>query len=342
MRLKRIALLLSVTMLLSIIGIPSYAQDDYAVLTFGKGGKQVQMSTNVVADNTVRDGMEAIILDPDDSSANMNIYMGNSFSMLSDGTCVILSVTYYDEGEGKFTLFYDGVNGQTEHPDIVRLKNTCTWKTKVYELQNPKFNKSVGGADIKISLKTEAMDKSAGKIIISEVKVEKTEYKSVYLADISTDGRPGNIYFSDEEVAFGVKIRKNDTMQVYSDNCDITYYICDDDGNVIWNKTEENVDIRQGYNEKIVPEGLKYGLYDFYVTIENKNCCAIKYTCERRRMREYYSCPPQMGTVCMASSEPAADDDFCCVPHRHRFPPFLQRNLQIRSGRRFCGLQELY
>jgi len=115
-----------------------------------------------------------------------------------------------------------------------------------------------------------SMNKSAGKIIISDIKVEKTDYISTYLVGISTDGRPGNAYFSDEELAFSLSVKKNDTMTVHGDTCDITYEVRDDENVVVWSEKEENVNIRQTYNTKVVPKDLDYGVYHFYVKAENK------------------------------------------------------------------------
>ena len=47
-----------------------------------------------------------------------------------NGNCVEVKVSYYDEGEGKFTLNYDGRDKVEAHPDIVRLTNSEMWKTK--------------------------------------------------------------------------------------------------------------------------------------------------------------------------------------------------------------------
>jgi len=269
MKVKRITLLLTVLSIISsFLQIPSFASSENAGIIFGENKIQSRMTAESVGETDVRDGKGVIVLNPD-TAANLKINMGAGFSGLADGSCVRLTVTYYDEGEGKFTLYYDGVNGKTEHPDIVRLKNTCIWKTKVYEFQNPQFNKGADGADIVISLNTPSMDKSAGKVIISEIKAEKTDYKSVYVADISTDNRPGNIYFSDEELMFTVNVEKNGTMSVYSNVCKLTYEVRDDSGAAVWSATEENVNVENGYTKIVKPEGLKYGIYDFYVTAEN-------------------------------------------------------------------------
>lgn len=269
MKVKKIAVLLVASIISSFLQIPSFAASDNAGIIFGENKTQNKMAAESVGEVTVRDGKSAIVLNPD-TAANLKISMGSGFSGLSDGSCIKLKITYYDEGEGKFTLFYDGENGKTEHSDIVRLKNTCVWKTKIYEFQNPKFNKGADGADIVISLNTPSMDKSAGKVIISEISAEKTEYKSVYDIDISTGNRPGNAYFSDEELKFSVNIEKDSTMSVYSNNCNLNYEVKDDNGKTVWRETEENVNIEDGYTKDVILNNIKYGLYDFYVTAENK------------------------------------------------------------------------
>jgi len=270
MKNRKTAFLLIVVMIVSLMQSFSYAEADYAYIIFGKKTERSGMSATGWQETAMRDGKEAAVLDPDTSAVNMNISMGDAYAALSDGECIDLEVTYYDEGEGKFTLYYDGKNGKTTYPEIIRMKNTCTWKTVIFSMQNPRFNKGLdSGCDVQINLNNTAMSKSGGKIFISEIKARKTNYKSVYTVDFEKP-HPGNAYFSDEELVFDASIGFIQGMNVMSTNCNITYEVRDYDNTVMWSKKEENVELGGVYNVSIKPENLKYGVYNLYVTVENE------------------------------------------------------------------------
>ncbi len=267
---KGIALLLVTAIFTSLFTIPSFAAQDEAYIIFAEKAEQSGMTTNVDnAEIVMRDGKEVIVLNPDTAAVNMNISMNGSFSGLDSDECVELTIKYYDEGDGKFTLYYDGEKGRTTYPEIIRMKNTCTWKEAEFFFQNPKFSKGVDGYDIQINLNNTAMSKSVGKIYISEIKAKKADFKSVYDVSFVT-GNPGNAYFSDQELSIGAVINLKNGVNTANNLCNVNCEVRDSEGVTVWSKNFENVNLNGKYEIKIEPENLKYGVYDLYVTVENK------------------------------------------------------------------------
>ena len=174
---RKIALLIVMAMISSLFSIPVSADNSEVYIKFGKNTEQNGISATVNgAEYVMRDGKEAIVLNPDTSASDMYISMNGNFSDLTNGECVDLTVTYYDEGEGKFTLYYDGEKGKTAYPEIIRMENTCVWKEKTFRLQNPRFSDGADGADIRINLNNNFMSKSGGKVYISDIKAVMPDY----------------------------------------------------------------------------------------------------------------------------------------------------------------------
>ncbi len=268
---KKIALLLAIVMTLTVLPNVSLAasSSEEAYIIFGEDTVQSNMKASVNSNEYIRkDSESAIVLNPEAGATAMNISMSGSYSKLTDGSCVEVTVRYFDEGQGKFSLFYDGENGKVSHPEVIRMKNTCIWKDAVFILQNPKFAKGVGGCDIQISLSNEAIQESDGKVFISQIRAKKMDYKSVYDVDLSTEN-VGNIFFSDEEIAIDASVGLKPKIKVSDTLCDILYEVKDADGAVVWSKTEEDIDLTESYITKIKPQNLKFGLYDLYVTVKN-------------------------------------------------------------------------
>ena len=122
---KFVAGFLGLAMIISAFPIISFAENEKAEIVFGSKVQRFKMSSTTKGDIVVRNGIEGIVLDPDGSSVNLNLDLDSSFSDGNiNGNCVEVKVSYYDEGEGKFTLNYDGRDKVEAHPDIVRLTNS--------------------------------------------------------------------------------------------------------------------------------------------------------------------------------------------------------------------------
>ena len=273
MKTKHIALMLAFTIISSLfnaVPMVSYAQQqdtEDAYLEFGEKMVSSKMSSMTNCSINTYGGSEAAVIDPLHGQTELLLKLGGEFSNISDGTSVKVYVTYYDKGNGKCAFFYDGINGTTEHPERIYTKDTGVYKTKVFDIQNPKFNGGINGGDIRLALTTSTMGTSNSALIVSNIRVEKQDTKSVYSAKMTT-GKVANAYFSDEELAFDVTVTGISSIPKESEQCDITYSIVDEFGNTMWSMTEE--DVKLSHSAQVKPENIKFGIHEFRVTVENK------------------------------------------------------------------------
>jgi len=280
MKLKKFSAFLSILLLLNCLNISSvisYAETDSVKITFGN-----PIITNGITSQTEVDiksygGVMAAVIDPVKSQTELKLDVGGSFENIDDGSSVDLKITYFDEGKAKAMLYYAGVNGNTEHSERLYTEDTGVWKTKVFHLQNPKFNKTAGGADIRLSLSGTNFGTSSSAVIISEVEAVKTGEKSVYKAEIATN-RTVDAYFSDAEpMSFDVNINSVSGVKRDNNEAKVTYFITNDIGDVYWTKTEE---ITIPYKATVLPEDVPYGILYFNVLIENE---ALNYKSEYKK-----------------------------------------------------------
>ncbi len=271
MKFKKISALLAVIMLLNcsnLVSITSYAGTDSVKIVFGETNQIQGITSQTDTEIKVYGGVEAAVIDPLKSQTELKLNLSGAFADIDDGSSVDLKITYFDEGDAKAMLYYAGVKGNTEYSERLYTEDTGTWKTKVFHLQNPKFNKTASGADIRIALSGEHFGTSSSAIIISEVEAVKTSKKSVYNAEIVTN-RYVDAYFSDAEpMAFDINISGVSGVKRESNEAKVTYFITNDIGDVYWSKTEENVTIP--YKTMVSPENVPYGILYFNVLVENE------------------------------------------------------------------------
>lgn len=280
MKLRKISIFLSILLLLNCLNISSivsYAETDSVKITFGN-----PIITNGITSQTNVDikkygGVMAAVIDPVKSQTELKLDMGESFGNIDDGSSVDLAITYFDEGKAKAMLYYAGMNGNTEHSERLYTEDTGVWKTKVFQLQNPKFNKTAAGADIRLSLSGTNFGTSSNAVIISEVEVIKTGKKSVYKAEIETN-RTVDAFFSDADpISFDIDINGFSGVKRENNEAKVTYFITNDIGDVYWSKTEE---ITVPYKATVLPENIPYGILYFKVLIENE---ALNYKSEYKK-----------------------------------------------------------
>ncbi|MBE7011213.1 MAG: hypothetical protein E7415_00900 [Ruminococcaceae bacterium] len=213
-------------------------------------------------------GKECMIIDPDAGETEVGFNMPNNFDNLTDGTGIKLYITYYDEGTGKFSLHYNSLFGAKEHPIKVRMKNTCMWKTQVFEIQNPSFGGIYNGNNCKISLIV-GESKSNERVVVSDINAEKTPYKSVFNAEIQTN-HVGNAYFSDEPIEINVNSTVLKETKPESKTADITYEVISDRNLTLWSQTRENIDLTKPDDYIAIPQNIPYGIHTFRVTYKNE------------------------------------------------------------------------
>lgn len=271
MKLKKFSAFLSILLLLNCVNITpiiSFAENDSARITFGKTIKSEGISSQTVTDIKVYGGVEAAVIDPLNSQTELKLNLSGAFENIEDGSSVDLKITYFDDDNAKAILYYAGVGGNTAHPERLYTEDTGTWKTKTFHLQNPKFNKTASGADVRFSLSESNFGTSGSPLIVSEIEVIKTGKKSVYDAKIITN-RYQDAYFSDDEpMSFDVNIGSLSGIKRDSNTAKVTYSITNDIGDVFWTKTEENVTVP--YKTTVAPENVPYGILYFNVLVENE------------------------------------------------------------------------
>lgn len=116
---------------------------------------------------------------------------------------VEITVEYYDEGTGYFTISYDSTNG-TAIAEPVILENTKKWMSHTFRLYDAAMkNRYSGGCDF-------AVDINAGKygtmrlpLLLGSVRAEKKKQRG---AEVSvTSKRAGNIFVNGEDIDLDVK-----------------------------------------------------------------------------------------------------------------------------------------
>lgn len=329
------------------------AEEEECSLSFEKGIVSNGISIDFNGSIIKKDGIYCASINPDDLVYNLDMKFGGSMKQMTDGSCIELEVTYFDEGEGKFALLYDGIEGETTYPGYVKLKDSGRWKTKKYVLQNPKFSGRVSGADARISINTNVMGKSSSKVCISKVTARKTDYKSLFNTKITTN-KVGNIFFDDEEVVFNIRISPIKGQNVKKESYNITYRLTDDKEKEIWSKTEENKTLVFDKNFSYKIDELKYGVYYLYMIIETpdksiRSECRTYFTYVKkaRKNPEYGAClhyahgypNPEWGAYLLAGAGIGTERD---TPYWQIYEskkgiydyiglPFLQRSFQACS-----------
>ena len=273
---KIISLILSTALFLSFAPA-SFAENEQttAEIVFGRTIQSNGIASITSNEIKTYSGIEAMTVDPMKSQLEFNLDVTSALANISDGSSLNLNITYYDKGTGKAALFYDGINGKTEHSERLILTDTGSWKTKTFFLQDPVFNDRVDGADISFRLSGEHMGTSTSELAVSKVELVKTGTKSVYKTTITTN-RIADAYFSDGEVKFDLKVAAEKGMKAESKNCDITCEIIGENDKVVWQKTTEQAEIP--YTESVTAENVSFGVLTLRVTAENKElgCKTIK------------------------------------------------------------------
>jgi len=84
---------------------------------------------------------------------NGYLYMDADDAVINNGNHkhLLLSIEYYDGGEGQFRLQYDAVDEPYKSTEWFPVGNTETWKTKIIEITDAKFaNSENGGSDFRV------------------------------------------------------------------------------------------------------------------------------------------------------------------------------------------------
>ena len=161
------------------------SEKDFAEYVVGGTQRNIDIFQHWNGLITEKGGKKALERSPGDGSTPyILIGVSDDFIYEPEGEqAVIISVEYFDEGNGCFTITYDGIHNipygksktlLTNSPDIVQLENTKKWKTHEFYIDDAKFTNGFQGADFRIALWAMEMGMSPDKVYFGSVKIEKT------------------------------------------------------------------------------------------------------------------------------------------------------------------------
>ena len=194
------------------------------------------------------------------------------------GEAIEIEVDYYDDGEGTFTVTYDGYEKKDDDAEYVDLTGTNSWKTHTFFIQDAVFKNGLGGADFRIAVSSTFLAKTnryeiRDDIVFGAVRVKRAGVKSPIRMSISSEAT-GNIFFEDEKVKMTVDYT-NKLKEEY--NLKAHLAAVDTENRVLW---EDNHELAFNGEEKISKtyefDINRFGLYWFRIELradEEKIVC---------------------------------------------------------------------
>ncbi|MGN0183011.1 MAG: hypothetical protein ACI4DP_11505, partial [Candidatus Ornithomonoglobus sp.] len=246
----------------------------YAEYTFGS----VITNTNVTGvlisnkQTVEKDGKQALVRTPSDLymyvSLNSNVFKNEA------GQPVKISVEYYDEGTGCFTLAYDGpyntaypTHSHTNADDIVYMTNDKKWKVHDFYLDDISFaHKYVSGYDFRVALWSDEMGMSDDNIYIHSVKVEKLPvyrpYRTVFSSEMT-----GNNFGPKDDKRVTVSFSDRYGLSLFSS---VEYKLKDSGGSAVLSGSFSFSTAANGSYKKTLDLNSvkKFGLYTLEVTVK--------------------------------------------------------------------------
>ena len=228
--------------------------------------KDVKKQVTVGGENAIRLNRSAgcyyLMLDLDDEV----------FPKSEKEQSVTVTVEYYDEGYGLFTLRYDSVKNSVanvceDHVDVVKLQDSKAWKTHTFYVDDAAFGGTLNGSDFIVALwSTRTGSISPEDLIVHSVRVERAFPQKPVTINLRSE-EYGNIFKKDDHKA----------MQLHFDNItdtdiavDLRYRILDEENNT-YETGEIKKTVTPGAEDQTFPieTGVsEYGLY--YVLLEGK------------------------------------------------------------------------
>lgn len=286
----QIAVALTV-LLNSIMPFSAMADDaisDYAGASFGAVTKYVNMHedyANYMSPVYV-DGKEGL-KSADVAGSSMWIGINDKFMYdLPNDTPVDITVEYFDEGYGHFSIHYDSYNPATEWPgvpdndvyketEVVFCENTKVWKSHTFHIEDLRAANRIYNGDIRLTTYSPFQGQSTEDVTFGSLKITYGEYANPLKYAIST-GVVGNLLNENDETAFNITACNKDSEQPISFKINGTVY--DEYGNEMSRLDELSYELApHGSSECKVPfkNPQKYGLYrlkgNFEVEYKSEN-----------------------------------------------------------------------
>lgn len=202
------SIFLILTMLFGMTSSVGYAQknkdDTRAYYSFenARDRENVTSVRALEAKYVEKDGKLALERTTVEEELYISVKIDDSFTN-NEGQPVILSIEYFDEGTGMFTVSYSGthntVNGRhTNAEDIVYLENTCEWKTHDFYIEDITFDHTFyEGYDFRIGLWSDTMGRSLENVYFHSFTIQKVPPKDMVLGDVESEYL-GNIFGPNE------------------------------------------------------------------------------------------------------------------------------------------------
>ncbi|MGN0179893.1 MAG: sugar-binding protein [Monoglobaceae bacterium] len=211
---KGIALIIAAIMCLPG-GFSVFAEEEeavYAYIIYGKPDKVLNLTATGNVDTVERDGrigkktnhannVDAIAIDVDD----------NCLYDIPNYTPIDVTVEYFDEGYGKFSLIYNTHNPSAAyvknaaysltHTDSIELTNSLTWKSHTFRLEDMKFAGFGGWKDLRLTTWNAAAGYSPEDVIFGSVYIKPGDYVSPIDIGAIQSAKTGNIFAEGEEIA---------------------------------------------------------------------------------------------------------------------------------------------
>lgn len=205
-----------------------------------------------------------------DGSVLLNLADGVMYN-LPPGTPVDITIKYFDDDLGKFSIHYDSHkpmpnwnydpnNTVWQKADDVKMENSQTWKTVKVHLEDLRAaNRLNYGCDIRISTWDPLTGSSAKDVLIHSIRVEVSDFITPLEGNIGLE-QYGNIAGPDEVINFTADAR-NKLDEELAVDWEINVY--DEKGNLLDTKTLSYVmEAKEASVNKVkLINPVKYGFY---------------------------------------------------------------------------------
>lgn len=186
------------------------------------------------------------------------------------GESVKVTVEYFDEGTGKFTLRYNSKeNGRwASADDIVTLTNSGEWKTHTFSIDDILLNNYlIYGGDLEVALWSETMGGSDSDIVFKSVRIDEA-FPKTPVASVMKTGKLANVFGRDEAVTFSVE---STNITDYSLNSQIDCTVYGSDGKVVKSTTFTSaLAADEKKTTQITLYDAKYDLYTVSVKVKSQ------------------------------------------------------------------------
>lgn len=252
-------------------------KSEYAEIVFDKEAKLTNIqkyffSAQDVTRKVNVGGKQGIKLIKDANCLYMNLVLDDEvFPKVENGESIAVKVEYFDEGYGHFTLRYSSDKNSSvaniceDHPDVVKLEDTGTWKEHIFYIDDAVFAGTYNGADFAIALwSTRTGDISSEDITLRSVKIERTFPQKPVTVNL-TSGEYGNIFDTDSEQKMDFTVKNITDTNIA---LDLNYSVIDEENNVYetgtfkYDSLPQNEDIAYSIETHMK----KYGLYNVLLT----------------------------------------------------------------------------